>query len=354
MKPSPIYSDPVTRSAPPRSAVTIFVSGLLATAATGCSMVGVGVGVGEGDAAREAAEEHLNLIATGDDPEALWRSAITESPAQLRAAGHMLAGASERIEVLEVGEAEPLDSHPQVPYNSDLDSGEARQVAVSYRLAGTDHDATVVLAPHEDRPLDEAQSWAVLTPLAGAVTLTPAGLGSIVLDTYVSGLDAQIGDDYSAGSLLLYPGLYEVEQRADPYLASAAEELSIVAAETIELPELTPEGTAESVSELSDDLVATLERCTDRAQLCSRAVDDWVEVQGVDPWGDWSLEVATPPELTLQGTEVQFEGGVILLTGPDGMEDEFDLEGTARWAMDNQSWTPTILRHDITLTGPIR
>ncbi|HIZ37431.1 MAG TPA: hypothetical protein H9815_16770 [Candidatus Ruania gallistercoris] len=51
---------------------------------------------------------------------------------------------------------------------------------------------------------------------------------------------------------------------------------------------------------------------------------------------------------------MQFEGGVILLTGPGGMEDEFDLEGTARWAMDNQSWKPTILRHDITLTGASR
>ena len=64
--------------------------------------------------------------------------------------------------------------------------------------------------------------------------------------------------------------------------------------------------------------------------------------------------MTTPPELTLQGTEVQFEGGVIRLADPDGFEDEFDLEGTARWAMDNQSWTPTILRHDITLTGAIR
>lgn len=340
----------MTRSARPRSAVILFVGGLLATAVTGCSIVGAG----EGDAARAAAEEHLNLIAAGDDPEALWRSAVTESPAQLRAAGDMLAGANERIEVLEVGEAEPLDSSPRVPFNSDLDSSQARQVAVSYRLAGTDHDATVVLAPHESQPRDEAQSWAVLTPLTGAVTLTPAGLGSIVLDTYVAGIDTQVGDDYSAGSLLLYPGLYEVEQRADPYLASATEELSIIAAETIELPELPPEGTAETVSELSDDLVTTLQRCSDRTELCSRSVDEWVESQGVDPWGDWSLEVVTPPELTLQQAEVQFEGGVIRLADPDGFEDEFELEGTAHWAMDNQSWTPTILRHDIALTGEIR
>ncbi|WP_147919152.1 hypothetical protein [Ruania zhangjianzhongii] len=336
---------------PPRSAVVILTGGLLATALTGCSLLGVG----EAEAAREAAAEHVNLVATGADPEALWRTTATEEPAQLRTASRMLAGASERIEVLDVGEAEPLDGRADVPFHSDLDGSEARQVSVTYRLAGTEYDATVVLAPHENRPLNEAESWAVLVPLTGAVTVPPVSFGSIVMDTYVAGVNAQIGDDYSAGMLPLYPAAYEIEQRADPYLASGTEELTVLAGQTVELVNLPAQGTDEAAAELTDELAPTIEGCADRSVPCSDSVRSWIEGQGIDFWATgWSLEVTTTPELTLDGNQAQFTGGTLMLTRPDGMEQELDLAGTVPWVMDNQSWTPRVLGQEIAVSGAAR
>lgn len=345
---------PVPRSAPPRSAVAILTGGLLATTLSGCSLFGVD----ESEAAHAAAAEYVNLIATADaaDLETLWQSTSTEDPAILRTAGQILAGAAERIEVLDVAEAESVEGRVDVPYESDLDGTEAHQVAITYQLAGTEREGTVVLAPHENRPLDDADTWTVLVPLFGTVTVPPVSLGAIVMDTQVGGVDAEVGDDYSAAELQLYPAVYDVQQTADPYLTSATAQMTVLAGQSLELPALEVAGTQETAAELTDDLLATIEGCADGAVPCSSPVRDWIMSQGIDDFwtAGWSLEVTTAPEVTLTGNQAAFSGGAILLTRSNGTEQEVDLEGNTAWVMDNQSWTPRVLRHEITLAGAAR
>lgn len=345
---------PVPRAAPPRSAVVILTGGLLATTLSGCSLFGVG----ESEAAHAAATEYVNLIATADaaDLETLWQTTSTEEPAVLRTAGQVLAGATERIEVLDVAEAESVEGRVDVPYESDLDGAEARQVTFTYQLAGTEREGTVLLAPHENRPLDDADTWTVLVPLLGTVTVPPVPLGAIVMDTQVGGVDAEVGDDYSATELQLYPAVYDVQQTADPYLSSATDQLTVLAGQSLELPALEVAGTEETAAELTDDLLATIEGCADRSVPCSSPVADWIQSQGIDNlWmTGWSLEVTAAPEVTLTGNQAAFSGGTILMTFSNGTEQEIDLEGNTAWIVDNQSWTPRVLRHEITLTGAAR
>ena len=111
-------------------------------------------------AAREVAQSYVRLIATGSgtELEQLWQATASDRSADIRRAGRILAEAEQRIEVIEVGEAEPVDGSVDVPFDSDLDSGNARQVTVSYQLAGTSYDGRIVLAPHEDLPLEDPQA----------------------------------------------------------------------------------------------------------------------------------------------------------------------------------------------------
>lgn len=303
-------------------------------------------GADEADAVHQAAADHARLVATADndDLQALWRTTLTNEPAQLRDAGRMLAGATERIQVLDVGEAQPAEEGAEQPSESDLDTEEARQVSISYQLAGTEHEGTVILAPHEGAPLDEPSSWVVVTPLLGSMTVPAVGFGAVVPDTYLGGVHAQIGDDYSGQGLLLYPAVYSVQQRADPYFTSSPADLIIAAGQAAQIPQLDIVGSEETVAILTDQLVHSLETCVTAPGECSASTYDLVESHGVEPYPyDWSMEVTTVPELTMQGSEVAFSGGTLVLRGPGGSETEIAFEGTSPWTLGNQSWTPTLL-----------
>ncbi len=324
--------------------MTAAAAAALLTALTGCSVLGGG----EGDAAREAAQTYVDLVAAGDDPQALWAMTLTEDPASVRDAGRMLAGASERIEVLSVGEAGPAQTPLPALYESDLDTEEARQVLVSYRLAGAEHEATVLLAPHENQPSDEPGSWVVVDPLLGGMTVPPVAFGAAVPATYVGGVHAQVGDDHSEQSLPLYPAVYAVQERADPYLSSTPVELAVVAGPATTAPEMTLAGTEETAAALTADLVDSLQRCHADAVACAHTADPLVEARGIDPLlEEWSFEVTTPPELTLEGTQAEFTGGVLVVHGPGGEQSEVPFEGTVPWSFDPTTWTPIVLGYEM-------
>ena len=128
-----------------RALVATSTGAALLVALTSCTSFATG----DQDAARAAAEEHAHLVAAGDDLEALWATTLTAEPALVRDAGRMLAEASERIEVLHLSEAGPAEVVLDRLFEADLDLQEARQVTVRYRLAGTEHESTVALAPRE-------------------------------------------------------------------------------------------------------------------------------------------------------------------------------------------------------------
>ena len=176
------------------------------------------------------------------------------------------------------------------------------------------------------------------------MTVPPVGFAAVVLDTYIGEVYAQVGDNHSEQELLLYPAVYDLQQRADPYFSSDSVDLTVTAGQGAPIPELDVAPTDETVASLADQLVSWLETCVDEPGECSSSTYDLVEAHGYEPSRyNWSIEVTTAPQLTVHREEVEFTGGTLTLHGPDGSETEIAFEGSSPWSMPRQTWTPTLL-----------
>ncbi|MFM2475414.1 hypothetical protein, partial [Burkholderia cenocepacia] len=158
------------------------------------------------------AQRYVDLIASADadDLETLWAASGAE-PAIGRAAGQLLLDATERIEVLEVGDPSPASTSTSADaVGSDVEGWEAVQVPVRYALAGDEHDDAIVLAPLEDAPRGLESSWRVVTALMGALQVPATGIAGLTPDVFVGGTRLEIDSAYAGASIPLFPGVYVV------------------------------------------------------------------------------------------------------------------------------------------------
>ncbi|MFC7431842.1 MULTISPECIES: hypothetical protein [unclassified Agrococcus] len=295
------------------------------------------------------AERYADLVATADadDLETLWSLSAAE-PVVGRTAGQLLLEATERIEVLEVGEASEAESTTADAVGSDVVAWEAVQVPVRYALAGEEHTGTVVVAPLEDAPRGLESSWRVVAPLMGEAQMAATGLAGLGPDVFVGDTHLELDTAYTGAAVPLFPGVYDVQLRGDPYLASEVGSLTVRAGAATPLPALPLLPTDETASVLqasSDDLFA---RCALDVIECPFAMGDLaLELEVPYPW---QAQLTAAPVVTLgDGATLTLEGGELLVQGADG---PFTLtfSGTAPWSIDNQSWRPYLSSTDVELT----
>lgn len=296
------------------------------------------------------AQRYVDLVATADadDLESLW-SASAADPTVARAAGQLLLEATERIEVLEVGEASPADAMTSAyGIGSDVEGWEAVQVPVQYALGGEEHDGVVVLAPLEDAPRGLESSWRVVGPLMGELQVAATGLAGITPDVFVADTRLELDSAYAGAVVPLYPGVYDVQLRGEPYLESDVAALTVVAGAAAPLPSLplgATEETATALQASSDDRFA---RCAEEQIECPFDISDLA--QALDVPYPWRAEVTTAPTVTLgEGTSLTLEGGTLLVQGLDGPL-TLTFSGTGPWFIDNQTWQPYLPYTDLDLT----
>lgn len=325
-----------------RAAGTALMVALLSGLVPGCSLSAAR----SDEAASEAARTYVDLIATGDssDLEALWRTTASEDPGAMRIAGDLLAGATERIEVLEVGaasEATGVDT-PSVALESWL-TNEARQVPVRYRLAGEEHDALVVLAPRDDAFTAEAADWVVVGPLVGTIGFAPT-IAEVPMDLYLSGTRL-----VSREEQVTYPAVYAVEERGDPYFATVEPAtVTVTAGAVAPAPEIRVQGTAATAEALAVNLQERFEVCGNSDGFC--AVRELMEPRGIDVYEpDWYLGLLTEPTISMDGNNtITMTGGVFAYRDADGVEVQVPFGGSGYWALDRQDWVPVLV--ELTLT----
>lgn len=296
------------------------------------------------------AERYVALVATADadDLEPLWAASAAD-PTVARTAGQLLLEATERIEVLEVGEASPADeSITAYGIGSDVVSWEAVRVPVRYALGGEEHDGVVVLAPLEDAPRGLESSWRVVAPLMGELQVSATGVTSIGPDVFVAGTRLELDSASSGAAVPLYPGVYEVQLRGEPYLESDVAAVTVVAGEAAPLPSLALGATDETATALQASSDARFALCAEEQIECPFDISDLaIELEVPYPW---EAELTTAPTVTLgEGSSVTLEGGALLVQGVDGPL-TFTFSGTGPWFIDNQSWQPSLSYTELDLT----
>lgn len=296
------------------------------------------------------AERYVDLVATADadDLEPLWAASAAD-PTVARTAGQLLLEATERIEVLEVGEASPADeSITAYGIGSDVVSWEAVRVPVRYALGGEEHDGVVVLAPLEDAPRGLESSWRVVAPLMGELQVSATGVTSIGPDVFVADTRLELDSASSGAAVPLYPGVYEVQLRGEPYLESDVAAVTVVAGEAAPLPSLPLGATDETATALQASSDARFALCAEEQIECPFDISDLaIELEVPYPW---EAELTTAPTVTLgEGSSVTLEGGALLVQGVDGPL-TFTFSGTGPWFIDNQSWQPSLSYTELDLT----
>lgn len=326
-------------------------SALVAAVAVGAASAATLVAcASDASGATALAERYADLVATAgaDDLETLWSLSAAE-PVAARTAGQLLLDATERIEVLEIGDASPADASTSADAVwSDVEGGEAVEVPVRYALAGEEHTGIVVLAPFEDAPRGLESSWRVVAPLMGEVQMPATGLAGIRPDVFVADTHLELDAAFAGATVPLFPGVYDVQLRGEPYLASEVASLTVRAGAATPLPDLPLVATDETATVLqasSDDLFS---RCALDVIECPFAMGDLASDLGV-PY-PWQAQLTAAPVVTLgDGATLTLDGGALLVQGADG---PFTLtfSGTAPWSIDNQSWRPYLSSTAIELT----
>jgi hypothetical protein len=307
------------------------------------------------DAAREVVRRYATLVSTGDeeDLQDLWSMWVTESPGALRTAGELLAGAEQRVEVVSVGEARPgvpdgveLD----VPYEVELD--DMVSVLVRLRLDGADPeewDEWVVVGRLDGTSGRDVGDWRVVEGGLSALVWPQGAFGDVEVDAYVSDV-RQVRRPRTLGGSdedvqPLYPAVYPVQRRLDPWFASAVGSARVPSWGS-SLPALALEPTGRTVDRITRDVWARFALCGNLLDRFECPAADLGERAGADVYESWWRGLVRRPEVEVGDGLVTLTGGRMRVLTSDGPQ-TIDFDGTGRYALDNQSWTPVIISLDL-------
>ncbi|MGO2111490.1 MAG: hypothetical protein ACTH31_07740, partial [Pseudoclavibacter sp.] len=206
---------------------------------------------------------------------------------------------------------------------------------------GTEHDGLIVLAPLADLASSDPSAWRVVTPLMGALAPPPVSVGNFGPDVYVADQRLEIDAIASLRSEIpMIPAVYPVQLRADPFLASPTEDVTIVSGETHALASSGLIETDELVAALQGEAASLYADCAADFAACPSGMYEALDRLDI-PVDNWSATVSTPPTVTVEGDTVALDGAVITVELPDG---PLPLNVTARgtWQFDITTWLPVI------------
>lgn len=292
------------------------------------------------DAARQVAERYAELVATADaeELEELWAMSATEDPGALRTAGEVLLTATERIEVVEVGDPRGTDENPGSPYPLSVE--EMLEVPVTVELAGEERTWPVVVGLLSETSGRDLDDWRVLSGLTGSIDYLPRPPAyEVVADPYLGGIRMVRRPGVPGGELdeqPLYPAVYEIESRLDPYYTSDAEPVAVTGPEPTTLPALPLAPTETTTRGLRELATRQLDSCDDPdAYVFDCPLFELALELGNDYLSDprWFRGFSAEPEIEVGAQEVTVTGVAGVRT--DQGVRQIPFEGTGRHALDS-------------------
>ncbi|WP_460810462.1 hypothetical protein [Microlunatus endophyticus] len=326
-----------------RAAVTVLFCALVGTLLAGCDT--------KSSAARSAARTYLDSIASASKPALakLAQLTATNNPAALRTAGDLLAGATRRITIIDVDAPAPASAPKDIadPVVVENTFADFTKVGVRYRLAGKIYQGSVVLAHPQAQVARDPANWRVVMPLTGSIAWPQPGFLDITTaDIYLDGTrivrtPANNSDDDDATVQPLYPAVYKVQQRLDPYYASAVTSVAVTA-RSVAPPKqpLLPTSTTRTV--LTKQVWAQFAAC-DTADPVYCPVYALVAHNNPGAGGQgWWLGLTKKPRLKLSN-----DGKITLSSGTFRYRDhtgthEMDFDASGTWGLDSDSWKPSV------------
>lgn len=272
-------------------------------------------------AAREAARDYAELIASGtaEDQERLLALTATDDPGALRTAGELLVVAEQRITVVSVDDPVEVPTSP-APLSTSFE--EHVRVVVQYRLDGVERRWPIVLSRLPDTSGRDAADWRVTTPLTGSISWKPGRTG--VRDDHYLGATRIVrrGDAGGIGSeenQALYPAVYSVQARLDPYFASPSVDVAVLAGPPTAQPKLPTEPAEDVTKEVRRLVLAEIARCDSQEAYLCPAEELGVEA-GADTYSaHWWRGLAEEPTVSVHGTRVRLTGGKARIGTPAGV-----------------------------------
>lgn len=305
------------------------------------------------DDAETVATTYVDLIAHGgpDDEERLWALNDTGDPGAMRTAGELLVGAKERIEVLDVGGPSKAQRPDDLSWEAPEDT--FVQVAVRYRLAGHEQKSEIVLGRAGSG--SKAGPWKVLTPLTGSIGWTTPGFTSAGNDLYVSGVrqvrrPSIYADEEDVQPL--YPAVYRVQSRLDPYFASPIVGLPVSAGAATKPPQLPDRVTPTTVNDIREQVHRIFDLCGNRRlTLDDCPFSDIAQRLGLDGYDvrSWWRGMVKMPTVTVGTSQLTLSGGVARIRTHQGVR-RIRFKGTGPVVLDNQSWRPMTMGIEWKLT----
>jgi len=329
-----------------RAAVAVAVCAVVGTLTTGCET--------KNSAAQAAARTYLRAVAgaSKQDLVTLAELTATDDPGALRTAGDLLAGASSRIANVTVGSAssttEPADIADTVPYG--LIYADFTRVDVGYRLAAKTYRGSVVLAHPKAEAGHDPASWRIVQPLTGSISWANVEAGSDVgVDVYLDGirivrrLSTRMNTDTDTVQPL-YPAVYKVQQRLDPYYASAVDPITVTRKD-VPAPKQATLATATTRKLLTKQVWAQFARCETDYVRCP--VFDLVERRDPDiDVSGWWVGLAKKPKLKFSNDgQVTLTAGRLRYRDPEGTH-ELDFDASGEWELDVVTMKPYLFDID--------
>ncbi|MGN0062929.1 MAG: hypothetical protein ACI379_01700 [Nocardioides sp.] len=285
--------------------------------------------------AQAALETYVDLVATGEGEELvqLAEMSASDSPAAMRTAVELLDLATERIEVVSVGDVEPLDEVPDVAGSDELDSFVA--ASVRYRLDGQEHARRVVLGRLAGERGDH-EEWRVVEGLVGSLgDSVPEVPGILLSDLFLGGVHVVRRPSYDASveetEQPLFAAVYERQQRIDPWFTSSPTPLSVVAGEATPLPSVPLEPTKQTEERAVALTWRQFANCRpDYSITCPVSLTVAIDhgVVSYDWWRGWERR----PDVELHGDQIRVTGARLRMATPDGIV-VLAFDGTATVGM---------------------
>lgn len=327
-----------------RAVVAALVCSIVGALTSGCD--------NSGAAAQKAARTYLNTVASGSkaDIARLFRMTATDDPGALRMAGDLLASATTRITIVDVTDPSSVAASNEIGAGLvDSTFVDFTRFGVRYRLKDKTYQGAVVLAHPQEQSGRDPANWRVVSPLTGSITWPEVGfLDGVAADIYLDGTrivrtPRNESDDESHTVQPLYPAIYQVQQRLDPYYASAVSPVA-VPARPVEPPKLTLGLTSVAKKLLIKEIWAGFASCETEVLDCpvSKLVLN-VDFSAKTGW--WLGLIKRPKLIIANDGVITLSGGAFRYRDDRGTH-TIRFSSTAKYALDNQSWKPMVYDYD--------
>jgi len=293
------------------------------------------------EAATDAAKRYVQIIAAGHRTELAQLEQLEVDGDEQSQAVTQLAAAKERIEVTSVSAA-TATTKTAAPGAMGFSS--FARTTVSYRLAGHDRTATLVLGVPRGGSASKASGWRVLTPMLGRLSWTTPALSGYSPEVYIGAVRQDVHGNVDQP---LYPGVYSARATYGGLYDSTPVAATVIAGKTTPGPGFTFHATAKTKQIVDQAVAAAFRSCAGAAATSTCPVMNGDLARSLDLSGAWWGGLSLQPKIRIRENAVTLSGGQFVYRH-GGRPERIDFTGAGGFTLTGDK-EPTINRDDFYL-----